>query len=103
MALPSPGMSILLPPTRLSTLPPPPEPEERIVAGPPEAVQGDNPVDEVLDEVAEQVDALEGVVDVEPLDHPRRLLLVHAHPDDETIGTGATMAKYAAENALVTL
>ncbi|HET6908354.1 MAG TPA: N-acetyl-1-D-myo-inositol-2-amino-2-deoxy-alpha-D-glucopyranoside deacetylase, partial [Mycobacteriales bacterium] len=26
----------------------------------------------------------------------RRLLLVHAHPDDETIGTGATMAKYAA-------
>ena len=34
---------------------------------------------------------------------PRRLLLVHAHPDDETIGTGATMAKYAAEGALVTL
>src|SRR3954447_11119195 len=32
-----------------------------------------------------------------------RLLLVHAHPDDETIGTGATMAKYAAEGALVTL
>ena len=26
----------------------------------------------------------------------RRLLLVHAHPDDESIGTGATMAKYAA-------
>ncbi|MCW2598799.1 MAG: 1D-myo-inosityl-2-acetamido-2-deoxy-alpha-D-glucopyranoside deacetylase [Frankiales bacterium] len=33
----------------------------------------------------------------------RRLLLVHAHPDDETIGTGATMAKYAAQDALVTL
>jgi N-acetyl-1-D-myo-inositol-2-amino-2-deoxy-alpha-D-glucopyranoside deacetylase len=33
----------------------------------------------------------------------RRLLLVHAHPDDETIGTGATMAKYAAEGAGVTL
>jgi N-acetyl-1-D-myo-inositol-2-amino-2-deoxy-alpha-D-glucopyranoside deacetylase len=31
------------------------------------------------------------------------LLLVHAHPDDETIGTGATMAKYAAEGARVTL
>ena len=30
----------------------------------------------------------------------RRLLLVHAHPDDESIGTGATMAKYAAEGAL---
>jgi N-acetyl-1-D-myo-inositol-2-amino-2-deoxy-alpha-D-glucopyranoside deacetylase len=39
-----------------------------------------------------------------PADLPaRRLLLVHAHPDDETIGTGATMAKYAAEGALVTL
>jgi N-acetyl-1-D-myo-inositol-2-amino-2-deoxy-alpha-D-glucopyranoside deacetylase len=33
----------------------------------------------------------------------RRLLLVHAHPDDESIGTGATMAKYAAEGAQVTL
>jgi len=28
---------------------------------------------------------------------------VHAHPDDETIGTGATMARYAAEGAGVTL
>jgi len=28
---------------------------------------------------------------------------VHAHPDDESIGTGATMAKYAAEGAGVTL
>lgn len=33
----------------------------------------------------------------------RRLLLVHAHPDDETIASGATMAKYAAEGAQVTL
>jgi N-acetyl-1-D-myo-inositol-2-amino-2-deoxy-alpha-D-glucopyranoside deacetylase len=33
----------------------------------------------------------------------RRLLLVHAHPDDETVGTGATMARYAAEGAEVTL
>ncbi|MQA02286.1 MAG: N-acetyl-1-D-myo-inositol-2-amino-2-deoxy-alpha-D-glucopyranoside deacetylase [Streptosporangiales bacterium] len=33
----------------------------------------------------------------------RRIVLVHAHPDDETIGNGATMAKYAAEGALVTL
>ena len=33
----------------------------------------------------------------------RRLLLVHAHRDDETIGTGASMAKYAAEGAHVTL
>jgi len=33
----------------------------------------------------------------------RRLMLVHAHPDDESIGTGATMAKYAAQGAGVTL
>ncbi|MEJ7707810.1 MAG: N-acetyl-1-D-myo-inositol-2-amino-2-deoxy-alpha-D-glucopyranoside deacetylase [Nocardioidaceae bacterium] len=33
----------------------------------------------------------------------RRMLLVHAHPDDESIGNGATMAKYAAEGAVVTL
>lgn len=33
----------------------------------------------------------------------RRLLIVHAHPDDETIGTGAVMAKYVAEGAQVTL
>src|SRR3954462_12469446 len=33
----------------------------------------------------------------------RRMLLVHAHPDDEVISTGATMAKYAAEGAHVTL
>ncbi|HKB30566.1 MAG TPA: N-acetyl-1-D-myo-inositol-2-amino-2-deoxy-alpha-D-glucopyranoside deacetylase [Streptosporangiaceae bacterium] len=33
----------------------------------------------------------------------RRLLLVHAHPDDESIWTGGIMAKYAAEGAHVTL
>jgi N-acetyl-1-D-myo-inositol-2-amino-2-deoxy-alpha-D-glucopyranoside deacetylase len=33
----------------------------------------------------------------------RRLLLVHAHPDDETIGSGATMAKYVANGDKVTL
>ena len=33
----------------------------------------------------------------------RRILLVHAHPDDETIGTGTTMARYAAEGAHVCL
>jgi len=32
-----------------------------------------------------------------------RLLLVHAHPDDETINNGATMAMYAARGAHVTL
>jgi len=33
----------------------------------------------------------------------RRLLLVHAHPDDEAINNGATMARYVAEGAQVTL
>ena len=33
----------------------------------------------------------------------RRLLLVHAHPDDETINNGVTMARYVAEGARVTL
>ncbi|MBD8870321.1 N-acetyl-1-D-myo-inositol-2-amino-2-deoxy-alpha-D-glucopyranoside deacetylase [Nocardioides donggukensis] len=33
----------------------------------------------------------------------QRLLLVHAHPDDESIGQGATMAKYVREGRGVTL
>ena len=33
----------------------------------------------------------------------RRLLLVHAHPDDETINNGVTMARYVSEGAAVTL
>lgn len=33
----------------------------------------------------------------------KRLLLVHAHPDDESINNGATMAKYVASGAGVTL
>jgi N-acetyl-1-D-myo-inositol-2-amino-2-deoxy-alpha-D-glucopyranoside deacetylase len=33
----------------------------------------------------------------------KSLLLVHAHPDDETINNGATMARYVAEGASVTL
>ncbi len=32
-----------------------------------------------------------------------RLLLVHAHPDDETINSGATMAGYISQGAAVTL
>jgi len=71
-----------------------PEPGERLDPSPAEAV---------LAEAAEAVDPLGAVADMGPLDFPHRLLLVHAHPDDETIVTGATMAKYAAENALVTL
>src|SRR3954454_17679079 len=33
----------------------------------------------------------------------RRLLLIHAHPDDEAINNGATMARYVAEGTQVTL
>jgi N-acetyl-1-D-myo-inositol-2-amino-2-deoxy-alpha-D-glucopyranoside deacetylase len=33
----------------------------------------------------------------------RHILLVHAHPDDESIGQGATMARYVAEGVGVTL
>ena len=44
----------------------------------------------------------EGVSNYEQLPS-RRLLLVHAHPDDETINNGATMAGYRAQGAAVTL
>jgi N-acetyl-1-D-myo-inositol-2-amino-2-deoxy-alpha-D-glucopyranoside deacetylase len=77
-----------------STLPPAPEPGERVPV---------DAGDAALAEAATAVDAAAEPVEIEPLDHPRRLLLVHAHPDDETIGTGATMARYATEGALVTL
>ena len=40
---------------------------------------------------------------MELLDSRRRLLLVHAHPDDECINNGVTMARYVAEGAHVTL
>lgn len=33
----------------------------------------------------------------------RRLLLVHAHPDDESTATGATMARYCVDDASVSL
>ena len=77
-----------------AVLPSPPEPGERL-----------DPTAQVLAEAAAVVDAAgqDEEVSAASLDHPRRLLLVHAHPDDETIGTGATMAKYAADGVLVTL
>lgn len=46
---------------------------------------------------------LKGDATMSPIPRKRSLLLVHAHPDDESIFTGATMAKYAAEGARVTL
>ena len=77
-----------------ATLPPPPEPGERLALDAEQAV---------LAEAEAAVEGAPDVLDLTPLDHPRRLLLVHAHPDDETIGTGATMATYAAKGDLVTL
>jgi len=38
-----------------------------------------------------------------PPDSARSVLLVHAHPDDESIATGGIMAKYAAQRAHVAL
>ncbi len=75
---------------------PPPEPDGLSTQSDAEAVLAAAAT--AVDAVAERVD-----VDMDALDTPRRLLLVHAHPDDETIGTGATMAKYAAEGVAVTL
>lgn len=78
------------------TQPEGPAPEDR----PPTDPAG---ASDALAQARAAVEPLEQAVEMTPLDHPRRLLLVHAHPDDETIGTGATMARYAAEGALVTL
>jgi N-acetyl-1-D-myo-inositol-2-amino-2-deoxy-alpha-D-glucopyranoside deacetylase len=63
------------------------------------------PEDAVLQEaesVLEQADP-EASVSMDVLDTPRRMLLVHAHPDDETINNGATMAQYVADGVHVTL
>src|ERR1700677_1140712 len=38
-----------------------------------------------------------------PIGEGRSLLLVHAHPDDESIFTGGTMARYVAEGVRVAL
>jgi N-acetyl-1-D-myo-inositol-2-amino-2-deoxy-alpha-D-glucopyranoside deacetylase len=77
-----------------ATVPPPPESGEKVPT---------TSAEDVLAEAAEAVDAAGETVDITPLDRSRRLLLVHAHPDDETIGTGATMARYVSEGVLVAL
>lgn len=76
--------------------------------GPPPDEPGARPVtpeEAVLNEarsVLEQADPDdETAMDV--LDSRRRLLLVHAHPDDEAIANGATMARYVDAGARVTL
>jgi len=61
--------------------------------------------DEVLQEAASVLEEVQPEAEtvMRALDSDRRLLLVHAHPDDETIGNGATMALYAADGVQVTL
>lgn len=59
--------------------------------------------EDVVDDVTERELGADAESAMDSLDTPRRLLLVHAHPDDETIATGATMARYAAAGAQVTL
>ncbi len=68
---------------------------------PPDAATGTAGEDVLADAAAVIEDAVERELGAEPeatmdaLDAPRRLLLVHAHPDDESITTGATIARYA--------
>src|SRR4051812_16191280 len=63
------------------------------------------PEQAVLEEAAAVIEqaAPEQEPSMDLLDNSRRLLLVHAHPDDETINNGVTMAKYAAQGVHVTL
>jgi N-acetyl-1-D-myo-inositol-2-amino-2-deoxy-alpha-D-glucopyranoside deacetylase len=63
----------------------------------------DSDLEELIADVEEAIEPLEATIDMTPLDHPHRLLLVHAHPDDEVISTGGAMAMYAEKHALVTL
>ncbi|GAB3465879.1 N-acetyl-1-D-myo-inositol-2-amino-2-deoxy-alpha-D-glucopyranoside deacetylase [Kineococcus endophyticus] len=69
------------------------------------AVAGRDPLEIAADVVEDALGELdpEALAAMDALDQPRRILLVHAHPDDETIGTGATMARYAEAGASVTL
>jgi N-acetyl-1-D-myo-inositol-2-amino-2-deoxy-alpha-D-glucopyranoside deacetylase len=57
----------------------------------------------LVEDVAETELEPADVAAMDRLDAPRRLLLVHAHPDDETILNGATMARYAGSGVSVTL
>jgi N-acetyl-1-D-myo-inositol-2-amino-2-deoxy-alpha-D-glucopyranoside deacetylase len=64
-----------------------------------------SPEDAVLREAESVLEAVgpERASAMDLRDSRRRMLLVHAHPDDETIGNGATMAKYVAQGVHVTL
>ncbi|WP_432515256.1 N-acetyl-1-D-myo-inositol-2-amino-2-deoxy-alpha-D-glucopyranoside deacetylase [Kineococcus sp. SYSU DK001] len=82
------------------TTQPPPQPDD-----PAAAVAGRDPLEVAADAVEDALGELEpaAAAAMDHLDQPRRVLFVHAHPDDETIGTGATMARYAEAGATVVL
>jgi N-acetyl-1-D-myo-inositol-2-amino-2-deoxy-alpha-D-glucopyranoside deacetylase len=89
----------------MTTMPDGPSPDEpdAIPAGAGELpMSAEDAVLQEAEAVLEQAEPL-GAESMDALDSPHRLLLVHAHPDDETINNGATMAQYAAAGAHVTL
>lgn len=82
----------------MTTIPEPPtQPDATAVGGDPLELAAD-----LVDDAAGELDP-EEMASLERLDQPRRILFVHAHPDDETIATGATMARYADAGAGVVL
>jgi N-acetyl-1-D-myo-inositol-2-amino-2-deoxy-alpha-D-glucopyranoside deacetylase len=89
----------------MTTMPDGPLPEEPEAGSTSSGAGPTSPEEAVLQEagsVLEQADP-GSLLSMDALDSARRLLLVHAHPDDETIGNGATMAQYVAGGAHVTL
>ncbi|ABS02622.1 N-acetyl-1-D-myo-inositol-2-amino-2-deoxy-alpha-D-glucopyranoside deacetylase [Kineococcus radiotolerans] len=84
---------------------PPPQPDETPEGAAGAATAGRDPLEiaaDLVDDVSRELDPAE-LASLERLDQPRRILFVHAHPDDESIGTGATMARYAEAGAGVVL
>lgn len=72
----------------MATLPPEP-------AGSDATFDGES-LPDVVDDILESALDPDDLAAMESLDTPRRVLFVHAHPDDESITTGLTMARYAA-------
>jgi N-acetyl-1-D-myo-inositol-2-amino-2-deoxy-alpha-D-glucopyranoside deacetylase len=90
----------------MTTTPQPPEqPDETPEGAAGAATAGRDPLEiaaDLVEDVSRELDPAE-LASMDRLDQPRRVLFVHAHPDDESIGTGATMARYAEAGAGVVL
>jgi N-acetyl-1-D-myo-inositol-2-amino-2-deoxy-alpha-D-glucopyranoside deacetylase len=88
----------------VTTAPEPPAAPSSTTTGDPDGVQALlEDAAGIVDDVAERELEPQDLAAMDALDSARRLLLVHAHPDDETIGNGATMARYALAGAGVAL